>query len=73
MNIKDSLWKNIKSRNLTWDDLANGVNIKFNYKGKNYLINSKISIPRTKSFDSFSDILENKAIYAVNNNKEVQT
>jgi len=65
-NIVNSLWKAIEAKEYTWNDLANGVNIKFSFDNKEYSINSKVMrTPRVHSMDSFSEELERTAINEV--------
>ena len=63
--IKKKVYKAIPD-DATWDDLADGIEISFNYRGKKYSFSSKVcSYPRTTPIQTYMDRILEKGVECV--------
>ncbi len=65
LTIREKIYNAIHDDN-TWDDLADGIEIKFQYNGKEYSFNSKVvSHPMITPLDGYMDKILNRGVALV--------
>ena len=63
--IKNNFWNSVEKQHFTWEELNRGKEIKFTYKGKEYVVNSRLGDFFSLDIDSYAKILEQRALNCV--------
>lgn len=63
--IKNAFWKSVEKQKYTWEELNRGKEIKFTYKGKEYIVNSRLGEFWSLAIDSYARVLEQRALNCV--------
>ena len=63
--ILESFWEAVPD-SVTIEEMADGIDVTFIFKGKSYTVNTLIKHARTKSFETCYKIWDNRALRSVN-------
>lgn len=63
--IKKAFWNSVEKQKYTWEELNRGKEIKFTYKGKEYVVNSRLGEFWSLAIDSYARVLEQRALNCV--------
>lgn len=63
--IKNAFWDSVEKQKYTWEELNRGKEIKFTYKGKEYVVNSRRGEFWSLAIDSYARVLEQRALNCV--------
>lgn len=63
--IKNAFWESVEKQKYTWEELNRGKEIKFTYKGKEYVVNSRLGNFWSMVIDGYQKVLEQRALNCV--------